>query len=235
MVGTKMYRIGLLALMVAFSAFLSGQALAGLTNGSFETGDLTGWTAAKTGGSGYSASVVSSHTSATGSPPMSWSPTDGSWFALLKPPTGNQEMELYQSFTAPAAGDKLGFDFFWDGETANLSNGEINSARARILTGSGTGGTPVGSDLFAFDTTKADTAWASFSKSMSALGLTQGSAYTLLFEIINNKGNGNDSYLGIDNVALVPDPPVSPVPLPAGVLLGMLGLSVAGVKLRRSV
>ena len=84
MVGMRMYRLGLLALIAAVSAFLPGQALADLTNGSFEetgTDGLTGWTWTVTGGSGGSASVVNSYTSATGSPVSPWSPTNGAWFA----------------------------------------------------------------------------------------------------------------------------------------------------------
>jgi hypothetical protein len=237
-----MYRLGLVALMAAVSAFLPGQALADLTNGSFEegTGSLTGWTWTVTGGSGGLASVVSSYTSATGSPAMSWSPTNGSWFALLTPPTGNQETELYQSFTAPATDSTLGFNFFWDRE-ANGSDQQNDSARARILNGTGTSGAQVGSDLFAFNRTNADTAWGSFSKSIQDLGLTQGNTYTLLFEMIN-VGQSYTSHLGIDNVALTTTTPVSSdspapthAPLPASFLLGVLGLSAAGLKLRRSV
>jgi len=107
-------------LSVVFLA--AGSVRAGFTNGSFETGDLTGWTVVVP--SGASVSVVASHadpmTNVGGDGPIvygttSWGPTDGSAFALLKTDGPGSITQLYQSFYATAGAD-LTFDYFWDSQ-----------------------------------------------------------------------------------------------------------------------
>jgi len=192
------------AVGVTVVALFASCTLADLTNGGFETGNLTGWTWTKDKGS--TVTVVTGHST--------WDPSEGSYFAQLKSDGNSGFVQLFQSFTASAQDNILKGDYFWDGATGNQV-----SAVGKIL---GPTGNQIGLPLFTFSQADVDTGWLSFSRS-----LTPGQTYTLWFELRNvTLGNGN-CYLGIDNAQLVP--------LPAAVLLGVLGLAAAGLKLRKLV
>ncbi len=83
--------------LVIFGAF-PGKGMAVPINGSFETGDFTGWEA-----SGGLASVVTSSTADDGTV---YSPTDGSYFAELTATSSILKEDLSWN-----AGDKWGFDW----------------------------------------------------------------------------------------------------------------------------
>jgi len=198
-----------------------GSAKADLSNGSFEDG-LNSWSIVLSGGD---VQAVSSHTDSTGSATgtSSWSPTDGSYFALLEGGNANESVQLYQTFTA-SSGDTLTFDYFWDSEDYDPYD---DTGMGTLLLGSGTGGYVL-STLFSHSIMGSDpedywgTPWTLVSYTFAASG-----TYTLLIETWNDLDSDQSSYVGIDNVAL------TPVPVPGAILLGMLGLGAAGLKLRK--
>ena len=113
----------------------------------------------------------------------------------------------------------MSFDYFFD--WADYHNYDDQSY-GRLLDSSGAlvneffhwgqGGTLMGANF-------SNVGWSSQSYT-----LTTGGAYTLKFGIAKDGDSILDSYMGIDATV---------VPVPSAVLLGMLGLSAAGVKLRK--
>lgn len=205
----------------------AGSAQADLSNPSFETGTLMGWST--TIPSLASVSVVTGHTDSVpgAGGETSWAPTDGSNFALLETGGADNFTQLYQSFTAPA-GYELTFDYFWDsGESGGAGLFPVpwdDTGKGRLLSGVGPGGAT--ETTFFTHTVNTDpgeiwgTPWTSVSYTIPSAG-----TYTLLFEVANFYDDARDSYLGVDNAHVVP--------VQAAVLLGILGLGVAGWKLRR--
>jgi len=195
--------------ILAMVALMAGVSGAGVNNGSFETGDLTGWTAP----SGNVAAVTSHG---------SYSPVDGTYFAVLAGGSTNAPYSLSQQFTA-SAGDILAFNYFWDsGDYVpydDWGKGSILDA---------TGG-PVAT-LFSVSIGTlgdyVDVPWTPVSYTFAT-----GGTFTLTFEVANSGDYMNNSFVGVDDVTLTQ----AQVPVPGAVLLGMLGLSAAGVRLRRYV
>ena len=196
------------------------RAQAAVTNGSFETGDLTGWS--WTIPAGASIDVVTSHSDPGGTGTTSWGPTDGSYFALLKTDGPGSLTQLYQSYSM-TPGNPLMFDYFWDsrdfkpfGDTASLS----------IHSGVGTAGPLVGTfTLGSVSTDPQDywgTPWQTVSLFVGSAGM-----YTVVFEVRNSLDGIKDSYLGIDNVLL------QAVPEPGAILLGGIGVGLVGWLRRR--
>jgi hypothetical protein len=188
-------------IFVSVIAVLSvGSAQAGLTNGSFEDG-LNGWSWIVP--SGASISVVGSHTEpvppATGT--TSWGPTDGSNFALVKTDGPGSQTMLYQSFYA-TAGASISLDYFWDSMDYVPFD---DTATGSILAGMGTGG-PVVTTLFS-ENINSDpanywgTPWTTVSYTFASSGV-----YTLLITNTNGLDSILDSYVGIDNVNVIPAP-----------------------------
>ncbi|MGB2866200.1 MAG: hypothetical protein WBC05_22900 [Sedimentisphaerales bacterium] len=203
----------------------AGNAQAGLTNGSFESGDLTGWTVIVP--SGASVSVVASHTDTNigGVPPVvpgvtAWGPTDGSAFALVKTDGPGSLTQLYQSFYATAGAD-LSFDYFWDSQDYMPFD---DMATGTLLAGAGTGGALV-TTLF-MESIATDpgnyygTPWTSVSYTIANSGV-----YTLLITNTNGLDSILDSHVGIDNVNVIP--------APGAILLGSIGLGVVSWLRRR--
>jgi len=216
----------LMVLAAAVLLLAVGSAKADISNGSFEDG-LNNWSIVLSGGD---VQAVSSHTDSTGSATgtSSWSPTDGSAFALLEGGYANESVQLYQTFTA-SAGEVLTFDYFWDSEDYVSDDDTVydDTGMGTLLSGSGTGGAVL-STLFSHSIVGSDpedywgTPWTLVSHTFAAAG-----TYTLLIETWNDDDNDQSSYVGIDNVAL------TPVPVPGAILLGMFGLGAAGIKLRK--
>jgi len=192
--------------------------LIALKNASFETGDLTEWSVSATGTGNVT--VVHSWTQGDGgSGPLSWGPTQGSWFALMSAGDAGTSVKLSQTFTANV-GDVLQFAYFWDGGDA-IEGGSYNDAAQATAQLTPGAGAPAGYSLFTESiATRGNyngTPWQYVSFTIQATG-----TYDLVFELTNATDSRSDSYLGIDVV-----------PLPGAVLLGFLGLAAAGLKLRQ--
>ncbi len=197
------------------------RAQAAVTNGSFETGDLTGWS--WTIPAGASIDVVTSHSDPGGTGTTSWAPTDGSYFALLKTDGPGSLTQLYQSYSM-TPGNPLIFDYFWDSRDFKPFN---DTASLTIYSGVGLAGPLVStSTLGSVNTDPQDywgTPWQTRSLYLGSAGI-----YTIVFEVRNSLDGIKDSYLGIDNVSLF-----QAVPAPGAILLGGIGVGLIGWLRRR--
>ena len=196
--------------VVSLVALVSVVATAkALVNGSFETGDLTGWMASP------EASVQSSTfgLGAMGEPEeWSWSPTAGNYFAYL---LTNQEEGVYtlmsQSFTANV-GDTLEFDIFFDtGDYLHFDdNGYAKLVGDQSITLYAQSVTTVGD--FGAD------GWTHVSYIFYQAGM-----YQLEFGVTNLFDRIVSSAIGVDNII---------IPEPATLSLLALGAFLAGRKRR---
>lgn len=110
-----------------------------LINGSFETGDFTGWTTAVASGSSGNISVTTGGTAPFSGAAID-SPTDGTFYAVTDQ-SGSGAYALTQSFLASAQ-MLLSFDFFAQSSEVLFDAGDLSHtglpnqhARVDILTG----------------------------------------------------------------------------------------------------
>jgi len=212
--------IGFAALLVLVG---TTQVFGVTQNGSFETGDFTGWTLVIPGGA--TSAVVWSHAEVP-SGPTTFLPTDGNYFALLKTDGASVANKMYQNFSA-AAGDVLSFDIFFDADDYLPYD---DSGRAYLW--DNVAGTQVGGNLFYADVSMVgdygETPWTSVSHTFASSG-----NYGLYFEVQNVGDSVLDSYIGVDNVqqTYIPEPSTFLIWL----LLGTLGLTVAWRRRKRAM
>lgn len=120
----------LLSIMAVMVASYAGMALGAsqLTNGGFETGNLSGWSVDVA--SGGKASAVQSFSSYGGT----WTPKEGSYFALLTPGKASVDTMISQPFSA-SNGDKVSGWVFFQAEDYSPYN---DKGQVLIRSGSGT-------------------------------------------------------------------------------------------------
>jgi hypothetical protein len=171
----------LLILIINLTTSLK-QAQASIINGSFETGDLTGWTASPAG----LVSVVSSYDTFT--------PVHGNFFALLEAGAGTGVYTtLSQTFSANAGDTILGWAFF----QANDYMPYNDDAYVRIVQG----------NLILFSSSVSAvgdygfTPWTFFAYTFPSSG-----TFTIEAGVRNVEDNALSSVLGLDYVRLVATP-----------------------------
>jgi hypothetical protein len=193
---------GLAALVVLVG---TSAAFADVINGSFETGDFTGWETSGRGGAYPQVTTTD--------------PTDGLYRAELgsyQPGSGFSSCDLGQDFTA-SAGDVLFFDYRWQvfaeglysGANANITLYDVTAGTLTLLFDYAVPGNPSGSSD-----------WETLSHPIS-----ETSEYRLDFHtsasVLEDNFSSSGAWLGVDNVWVTPEP--STLTLLALAALGLLG------------
>lgn len=222
----------LAAAAIATAAFSTSAGAASLlVNGSFETGDFTGWTATVAPNSSGDISVTTGGTS-----PISGSgvaaPTDGTFYAISDQ-TGPGAYSLMQSFVA-AASMTLTFDFFAQSFGGFSDDGDLDytgdpnqHARVDILSAAAGAfdlGASIVQTLIAPIANGSPDPFASYTFALNSL--TAGTTYQLRFAQVDNQGFFQ---MGVDNVELV----AAPIPVPAAGLLLLSAVGGLGIAVRR--
>jgi hypothetical protein len=224
--------------LVAFTAAISSapsMAVQYITNGDFETGDYTGWTANVQSGSNGNLAVVPN---TGGTTPISGEPTqsnpNGGRYYSISDQGGPGSYALTQAFTLTSAKTvTISFDLFannWAG--ANYNNGRdytVNpnqNAVVDLLVGSATAFTEAAPDIVATlwgpgsdNLTGNPNPWSSYSTTLTLAAGT----YQLRFAETDNQLFFNQ---GVDNVS------VASVPEPASWALMIVGFGMVGAAVR---
>lgn len=201
--------------------------LGGVSNGTFESGDLTGWLFSGSGPD-YSLDPLGDPGAVTfemsrdflGPVAPDWTPTEGHYFASLWSTNGQDTVStLRQTFRAEA-GERLRFDYFFDfGDVSPY----YDTATALLTWSAGdvtlfehnTAGHELGDDE--------NVGWTTISYNLPVAGM-----YDLQF-IVQDKDASFESILGVDKVG------VAKIPAPGALLLAILGVGCVGWKHRRPV
>lgn len=195
-------------------------AKAGIVNGAFETGDLSGWAA--TGLVVAVGDELSRDFLGLDQPPAGglWLPSQGSYFASLwSTDSGGTDAAILSQTFLGTIGETLRFDYFFDfGDVGPLHDTAIATLLhpdgSAILFEHNTAGHELGDDE--------NVGWATASYTLPRSGL-----YTLEYRVTDAVGSF-ESILGIDNVTVG-----AVIPAPGAILLGTLGAGLVGWMPRR--
>ena len=222
-------RFGALALALAFSFSLKATEL--INNGGFETGDLSGWTVASTGGSD-DAWFANNSTVTNLNGYLTVGPASGNWYAvtdgsgLVSP----ESTALYQTVAIPVGttDDLLSLDIFvndWNGGSGPGAEVAIWASGANPLTAS-----PIDVIYTADTATIAGlpNPYIAISQDITAF-LTPGSSYEIGILETDITGPIN---VGVDNVSLAATSGAGGVPEPG--MLIPTGLLAAGMLFYRA-
>lgn len=216
--------------VAALALIAAPPATAGVVNGSFETGDFSGWTVVQQSfasvTSSQAKSLDPSDVAALSTP--EWTATDGNSFAYLKAgaDVGRYTL-LSQGFTAQA-GDRVSFDIFFDAgdylpfndngfaNILNLGTLDLDNLYMKDISSVGSYG---------------EDGWRRIEYLIQETG-----EYMLLFGVNNDGDNRLASYLGVDNVRVGrAGGNGDPVPEPASLLVwSLVGAGVFAVRRRKA-
>ncbi len=153
-----------------------------VSNGSFETNDLTGWSASGP------ASVVTSYAAEPDSSPI-YSPIDGSYFALLTGGDADVYTSISQTITVVAGETISGWAFY---DTNDYSPFEDDSAVSLQVAGPSTVATLFSASTFTVGD-YGETHWTPWSYTFTMSG-----TYTLVAQVRNTIDNIRSPHLGLD-------------------------------------
>ncbi len=231
--------------LLALSTVLAGPASAAelLTNGGFETGDYTGWTASVRAGSNGNLNISTPGVNS----PLSGSatavnPLGGSFYSVTDQ-TGPGSYALTQSFFVPVAATSalLTFQMFASNQSGTTiidpigldHTGPANQhARVDILSAGAdpfsTSVADVIASLYLGDDGAGLNPYIDYSFDLLALGLSGGTGYQVRFGQVDNQLFFQQ---GVDNVSI--DAQVAAVPEPATWAFMIFGFGAVGGAMRR--
>lgn len=196
----RMRLTGLLVLGVIVSLLATGAARADFINGSFETGNISGWS--NTPPAGATTQVVTQHAAVLPGVPFVFRATDGMFFALLKTDGPGNPNRISQTVAVPE-GAFIQFDIFFDSGDPGPFPANNDMGRAFLTQA----GMQIGPDLFMATSQSVGpvghTPWTTVRSDFLAAG-----SYTLNVEVANVGSAGFDSFVGLDaaQVVVIPEP-----------------------------